>query len=844
MKRLTSLLPIFLFLLIFTGNLPAQERTIQELQERARSHFSSQAPEKPGMFSLTDERTVQLAGSASSFLSGVEKESFYIFTEGDSKFVILSADQRMPEILGYSNEGTLEVENIPEGMRALLASYQLAADELENGFTFLQEEVGTKSEGLLQAKKPLLNGISWAQDYPYYNECPAIGTERTLVGCVATAMSTIMAYYQYPDQGKGSVSYTWNGKTLTRDLSTRFYQWDKIRDRYSYIQYLNSIQNLFEEEESQEVAKLCYDVALSIQTSFGTQASSSYNTVKLGLEAFVNHFSYDPHVQVLYRNYFSRAEWLSILQQEIAADRPVLYRGGETALSGHVFIADGYDSDGLIHFDFGWGGMANGYYHIAAISPDDLGAGTTGGYGFNIDQFIFVGLQPPTINSSYQSHLVLNKAMTFSSSSLSRTGFFSIQSTLLNKGTYFQGVYCAMLIGKDGSQYEISSPVSVTLTMDGASNFTLSGCQIPETVPNGLYELRIVAKGISEKDWNYTRALATVPEYCAVWVEDTSVQLANRSTGVTLHGAKIGVEHALYQHVTGDFTLTLSNGDNEFLGTIGIGALSGRFYTVLADCIGSVQSGETISYSLTGTVQQSPGEYTLIPLYLENGSWKVLDTEGIKVQVKEAPSGTDNLNCVLTDFLPDNPQVTVSGVLEGSMTFSNDGAPYGEGILFAFFHDVQASSYSIATHFMPLFIDSGETITKSVSFPHNLPVGNYNVLLYKFDSNGSAERITPREKTQFSFSVVDDSLFSGLSTRIEDQRGFTVLTGADRIKLQSKLPLSRILMFNSRGSCISNLLIPEIKEWEVSTHGLQSGIYLIRALQTNGTWTHTKVRIQ
>lgn len=847
MKRHTPFFPLLLSLLILQGNLFAQQRSMQEIETRARTYFLKQASENSlSQRSLSEKGIPALIGSSSSLLAGVKKESFYIFEEEGKGFVILSADQRMPEILGYSHESSLQPTHLPDGLRTLLASYQIWSEQVEKRTTGIQEESNVPDLALPKEKKPLLHEISWTQEYPYNNNCPEIGGTHTLLGCVATAMSTIMAYYKYPEQGKGTSSYTWNGKTLKGDFSSHSYRWDRIRPTYPYINYADSVENLFSPEESQEVAKLCYDVALSIQTSFGTQTSNSLYTVQRGLHAFVNHFSYDPNVQVLYRNYFSRAEWLSILQKEIAENRPVFYRGGETALSGHVFIADGYDKDGYIHFDFGWGGVANGYYHIAAISPDDWGAGATGGNGFNIDQFIFVGLQPPTEDSHYQSHLILNKELVASGTELRRQENFSLRSTLLNKGTAFNGTYCAVLSDEGGNTYEVSPPTSIHLNMDASWNFNLEECQIPDTLPPGLYRLRILAKDHEEKEWNIVRSLSSVPGYYKVWISNDSVKLTHASTENTLREGSATAAHTLYAGLSGHFTLTLSNGESEFLGTIGIGALKdSSSYTVLAHCIGSVQSEETISYSLSGTINLDPGEYTLVPIYKENGKWHFLNTEGTQVVVKENPGGSENLTCLQTEFLQNGSKVARSGMLEGSISFKNTGAPYSEGLVFAFFHDVPGNSYNISTHFIPFFLDTDGATTQLFCFPHNLPEGNYYVSLYKFDSNGSLQRVTPKENTSFRFTVIKDSVLSGLPLALSDKKALTIEYAEGEVIIRSPQPLTRIQLFSSNGMCLrSKNRSEEENEWRIPTQGLREGIYLLRTQLITGDWESIKFRVR
>jgi hypothetical protein len=41
-----------------------------------------------------------------------------------------------------------------------------------------------------------------------------------------------------------------------------------------------------------------------------------------------------------------------------------MYYSGHGDGGGHAFICDGYDADGLFHFNFGWGGSYNNYLLI------------------------------------------------------------------------------------------------------------------------------------------------------------------------------------------------------------------------------------------------------------------------------------------------------------------------------------------------------------------------------------------------------------------------------------------------------------------------------------------------
>lgn len=113
-------------------------------------------------------------------------------------------------------------------------------------------------------------------------------------------------------------------------------------------------------------------------------------------------FNYDQAVTMRKRDYYSSSEWLQLIKSELDAGRPVYYAAGsETGSSGHAFVCDGYDSQDYVHINWGWYGTSNGYFLVSHLDPDDLGiGGGTGGY--NLDQEIVTGIQPPTSGTSYE----------------------------------------------------------------------------------------------------------------------------------------------------------------------------------------------------------------------------------------------------------------------------------------------------------------------------------------------------------------------------------------------------------------------------------------------------------
>jgi hypothetical protein len=96
-----------------------------------------------------------------------------------------------------------------------------------------------------------------------------------------------------------------------------------------------------------------------------------------------------------WRDNYANTEWADMIKTELNAARPVLYSGSSYSTS-HLFVCDGYDNNNLFHINWGWGGSSNGYFELSALDPYFLDIGGGGSGGYNIDQYITIGIQKPT----------------------------------------------------------------------------------------------------------------------------------------------------------------------------------------------------------------------------------------------------------------------------------------------------------------------------------------------------------------------------------------------------------------------------------------------------------------
>jgi hypothetical protein len=206
---------------------------------------------------------------------------------------------------------------------------------------------------------PLLT-TSWHQNSPYNESCPMGDGGRTVVGCGATAMAQIMAYWKYPSSGSGSRSYTWNGdqscggSTPSQTLSATF------SDTYDWPNILNSYGGGEAPVYRDAVSELCYEAGIAVRMDYGYCGSSCYFS-NVG-SAFPTYFRYSNEIDAESRSSYGTADaWFAMLQAELNLYRPMFYY-----IYSHFIVCDGWRISGNneIHMNYGWGGSATSWYTL------------------------------------------------------------------------------------------------------------------------------------------------------------------------------------------------------------------------------------------------------------------------------------------------------------------------------------------------------------------------------------------------------------------------------------------------------------------------------------------------
>lgn len=308
------------------------------------------------------------------YFIGSEHNPLMLVMNYSQGFVMISADDAVQPVLAYSSTSNLYLENVAPATLLFIEQYKKeisfvrenevkASEDVKKQWENLRNGTTVTSKSVVVA--PLITA-TWNQT-KYYNQYSPIDHEsptgydsRTPNGCVAVAMAMIMYYYRYPLQGTGShTNYTEYGN-FTVDYSQQHYNYNAMSDELNFY--------------NNEVAKLIFHAATSVDMHYTPEGSGAYS--QWVPDAMATYFRYGSNATYKEKNSVSGAAWRSMLRTELDAGHPVFYSGYSDDGGGHAFVCDGYDSDNLFHFNFGWGGVGNGFFSTSSSSSNAVG-----GYG-------------------------------------------------------------------------------------------------------------------------------------------------------------------------------------------------------------------------------------------------------------------------------------------------------------------------------------------------------------------------------------------------------------------------------------------------------------------------------
>ncbi|MCO6495813.1 MAG: thiol protease/hemagglutinin PrtT [Bacteroidetes bacterium] len=581
---------------------------------------------------------------------------FYVFNNQNLGFVIVSGDDNVIPILGYSNEISFDPNNIPPSVKKWLEGYKSqireaiennmqATQEIEMAWSIYLNGNNTNTPAAPAASVSPLMQTKWNQS-PYYNAlCPYDNqnSERTVTGCVATAMAQIMKFWNQPATGSGFHSYNHTKYgTLSANFGSTTYQWSSMPN------VVNSNNNA--------VATLMYHCGISVDMNYDIASNGGSGAYVISSEspvthcseyAFKNYFGYKSSLQGVARKKYNESQWINLLKTELDAGRPILYAGFGSG-GGHCFVADGYDNNNYFHFNWGWGGAYDGYYTINALNPQGVGTGGGSG-GFNSGHQAVIKIEPTNTgggggggSSNVDMRLYSNISM--STTSVWFTTAFSASVDIANFGPdNFNGEVGAAIFDKDYNFVDFMEKQSSSISSTYYRSFTFQNPGSAKFVP-GTYYLAFFYK-IGSADWTIIDdgAFNNLQQFEVEYSTDIEVNSAFTIVGdkiIQSKNANISVDiiNAGSSIFYGDIRLDLSALDGSTAQTIQTltetnGLPSGYHYT----------NGITFS----GKVTLAPGTYLLSVAYKKKNtsSWYYAGSSNfqnpIYVIVEEPPLAPD-----------------------------------------------------------------------------------------------------------------------------------------------------------------------------------------------------------
>lgn len=759
---------------------------------------------------------------------------YYVFDIDNLGFVIVSGDDDLIPIIGYSTEGTFPKEQMPihiakwfqqykNEIKYILENEIEATQDIKQKWSELSSSNYSNTESLLLGVDPLLT-TKWNQS-PYYNAyCPG----GSVTGCVATAMAQLMKYWNHPQQGTGYHSYIEdNYGTLSANFGSTTYNWGNMPN------VLNS--------SNDAVATLMYHCGISVEMDYSPQASGA-QTLDVA-DALKNFFGYAQSLEGIYRANYNTSGWHQALKSELNSGRPIQYAGTGTG-GGHSFVCDGYDDNDYFHFNWGWGGNSDGYFWIDALNPGSLGTGGGNG-GFNSNHRAIIGVQPSS--GTQPTNIDLYSYITVSPNPIQWGQGFTVNADIVNSGTStFYGDITAALFDNSGNFIDYiqtlteSNGLMPNYHYTGGLNFSTNGL---DAAPGDYY----IGIYVNPSNQWYAVGSGGYSNFIPV-----SIVYQN---DIELYADIVPSPNPLIQNQAADFTLDLANyGFNDFFGTFSIDVhdLDGNWIEAIDEFTGMslcsnchYTNGLTFS---TSNLDLAPGSYLLAAWEKPNGGdWDLVGSTDFNNPIiitvaapQLSPDIYENNDSPSNAY---NLSLTFSG---NYATLKTTGSNSHVGDDYDYYKVSLPSGYNYTV--TPRVHDSynsgnGQTYTNDVLFSYN----ESGVWSDAYDDviNGS---FTASGNSTLYFHVAP--YFQGLTgtylLEIQIQRTTTtavndILEDSDisvfpnptshSLRIESKdLQIERLTIFDLSG----RLMLEEMNSKNIDVSGLTDGSYLLLVATNKG----------
>lgn len=645
-----------------------------------------------------------------------EKVYYYVFSTGnDCGYTLVSGDDRMPAIIGYTQSGNYDEDKMPDNFRNFMQAYQ---DMIDNATDLQLSEIAEwQSQRTVHSAVAPIMGEKWNQSEPYNNLCPLISNRRAVTGCVATAVAQILHH----NSKKSLITLTdeipaYTTKTnniLMPAINAGYnYNWNDMSDVYTGTEST---------AQKNAVAELMLHVGCAVQMDYSPDASGA----NANATTFVKYFGMDPElIRQPQRENYEFAEWDEILYGEMATGRPVYYDGQSTG-GGHAFVIHGY-ADGLYYVNWGWGGYCDGYFDITILNPQST-AGTgasSSDDGYGMYNSMIIGIQPDNgivdklPSSAFSCYEFGNdRVSNISMSGSTLTAKASVRVYNLNPKEYTRYVGVGYMDDNGNIKKVGSTPRAITI--DG---FPVSGGYYVYTIEFGIsftasngktYELFAI-ESTDNKNWI---AMDGKTWNASIKIDNGKATLIGKSSTLSAT-ASLNENSSGYTGMNNTIDISISNSGNK------------EYYDivyVMASTSDAMPSGYTFAQGITATTgSNTTFKFSYIPPVAGIYNFWILDADGrqigkSRITFKESTAPVlsfVSIKCtnaseekVYAEFQGKNIEMYKVNDTKADITFEirNDGGYYeGEFILY---NKLDASTGGFSGYYTTLSIP-GYTTTK------------------------------------------------------------------------------------------------------------------------------------
>lgn len=316
-------------------------------------------------------------GTVLAYIAGLEPQGF----------LAVSTDTRITPVVAYSFNSSFPSETDEKN-----PLYHLLKEDMkfrlrvlaENGPSLMQEGgnswnlygggIPQEPSNEIFQQWPAENTTStggwlettWHQKAPYNAFCPLDPTDgnRSVVGCVATAMAQVVHFHRLCDVFFNPTdSYTtYNGIDIDADNGR--YDFPTLEELNDYLDTVRRKYTQQTDLDEVDIAALNFACGIAVMMEYSSEGSGAYMWDVQ--ESIVDQFGFHSAEMTGGLSH----EFFAILQENIVNGEPAfLGLTYPTYEAGHVVVCDGYNTNGEYHLNFGWGSsnpdvITEAWYHL------------------------------------------------------------------------------------------------------------------------------------------------------------------------------------------------------------------------------------------------------------------------------------------------------------------------------------------------------------------------------------------------------------------------------------------------------------------------------------------------